>query len=80
MSIINAVFENGVFRPLDPVAIPDHQHVQLKVEQASELQLAQPTFPRMTPGVYPEEDEAFSDSDYEYRSVPPKAIFYVQAT
>jgi predicted DNA-binding antitoxin AbrB/MazE fold protein len=29
---IEAVYENGVFRPLSQVALPNHQHVVLRIE------------------------------------------------
>jgi predicted DNA-binding antitoxin AbrB/MazE fold protein len=33
---INAIFENGVFRPIDKVDIPDHCRVQIEVRQVQE--------------------------------------------
>lgn len=32
MSQIEAVFEHGVFRPLEPIALPENQRVQLEFE------------------------------------------------
>ncbi len=32
---IQAIFENGVFKPLDRVALPEHQRVTLKVENGA---------------------------------------------
>ena len=32
MSIISAVYENGVFRPTVPVALPEGTHVRVEVE------------------------------------------------
>ena len=31
--IIEAVYENGVFRPLEPVLLPDGEHVQVRVPE-----------------------------------------------
>ena len=31
MPIINAIFENGIFRPLDPVQLPEGSKVQLEI-------------------------------------------------
>ena len=31
--IIEAVYENGVFRPLEPVLLPDGEHVQVHVPE-----------------------------------------------
>lgn len=33
---INAIFEDGVFRPIDKVDIPDHCRVQIEVRQVQE--------------------------------------------
>ena len=30
---IEAVYENGVFRPLEPVLLPDGEHVQVRVPE-----------------------------------------------
>ena len=32
--VVRAIFENGVFRPLDPLELQEHQQVRLTVEQA----------------------------------------------
>ncbi len=34
--ILNAIYENGIFRPLKPLEIPEGQQVLLKVETLSE--------------------------------------------
>jgi predicted DNA-binding antitoxin AbrB/MazE fold protein len=31
--IIEAIYENGVFRPLEPVLLPDGEHVQVRVPE-----------------------------------------------
>ncbi|MEW6558421.1 MAG: antitoxin family protein [Elusimicrobiota bacterium] len=31
--VINAIFENGVFRPLSKIAFPEHQKVKLVIEE-----------------------------------------------
>lgn len=39
MAIVTAIFENGVFRPLGPVELPEHTHVEFvpKVTQVTVL-------------------------------------------
>jgi predicted DNA-binding antitoxin AbrB/MazE fold protein len=32
---IDAIYDNGVFRPLEPLAIPDGQRVHLRVDEQS---------------------------------------------
>ncbi len=32
---INAVYENGVLKPLEPVALPEHQQVQVSIRVSS---------------------------------------------
>jgi predicted DNA-binding antitoxin AbrB/MazE fold protein len=34
MNTVDAVYENGVFRPLENVALDDHQRVRLTIEPA----------------------------------------------
>ncbi len=34
---IEAIFENGVFRPLQPVDLPEHQHVTVQVPEPQEV-------------------------------------------
>jgi predicted DNA-binding antitoxin AbrB/MazE fold protein len=36
MDTIHAIFENGVFRPVVPVQLPEHSAVHLKIIDASE--------------------------------------------
>jgi predicted DNA-binding antitoxin AbrB/MazE fold protein len=36
MSAIPAIYENGVFRPLAPVDLPEHARVLVTVEQAED--------------------------------------------
>jgi len=33
---VEAIYENGVFRPLTPVALPDHEQVRLTVTRAAD--------------------------------------------
>ena len=35
MKAIHAIYENGVFRPLEPVDLPEHARVVVEPEQAS---------------------------------------------
>lgn len=32
MTHISAIFQNGVFKPLEPVTLPENQHVQIYVD------------------------------------------------
>lgn len=36
MSTIRAVFENGVFRPLLPLSLPEHAEVELELHQVQD--------------------------------------------
>ena len=36
--IIEAVYENGVFRPLEPVVLPEGEHVQVRVPEGPPIQ------------------------------------------
>jgi predicted DNA-binding antitoxin AbrB/MazE fold protein len=33
--VIEAVYENGVFRPLEPVVLPEGEHVQVRMSEPS---------------------------------------------
>ena len=37
---IKAIFENGVFRPLEPIALREHQEVTLSVSEGADENLA----------------------------------------
>jgi predicted DNA-binding antitoxin AbrB/MazE fold protein len=37
---IEAIFENGVFRPLTPVALPEHKRVSMSVELCPDAESA----------------------------------------
>ena len=32
---VRAIFENGVFRPLEPVTLPEHRQVMVSVDDSS---------------------------------------------
>jgi len=38
MKTIHAIFENGVFRPIEPVSLPDQCEVRLELREANDLQ------------------------------------------
>lgn len=42
---LRAIFENGVFRPLEPVTLDEHQHVLLDVTPASSDTASTPPAP-----------------------------------
>lgn len=69
---IETVFEKGVFRPLQPVALPEHRRVRIRLEDES-------TFPRLMPRAYDENASDVAVSDLDMVPVPPKAIHTVQA-
>ena len=79
MSTIDTVFEKGVFRPLQPVALPENRHIRINFEDPAVIGNCETTFPRLKPREYPEEYPDASDADYEYLAVPPKAIHTVRA-
>ena len=33
--VIEAIYENGVFRPLEPVTLPEGEHVEVRVPEVS---------------------------------------------
>ncbi len=37
MTIVTAIYENGILRPLTPLALPEHARVQIQVQQVSTL-------------------------------------------
>ena len=37
--VIQAIYENGVFRPLDPIELPDHSQVELFIHQPAQANL-----------------------------------------
>lgn len=42
MTTVEAIFENGVFRPLKNVDLPEHAHVQLAVTRWPEIDSGHP--------------------------------------
>ena len=78
MITIDTVFEKGVFRPLEPVAIHENKRIRIKIDSglygSSELR-----HPRLSPGVYPDDFPDVADSDFVYVAVPPKAVHTVSA-
>lgn len=78
-TMIETVFEKGVFRPLTPVAIAENRRVKIRVED-SELQGEQGlSHPRLEPLAYPDDFPEFSEADLAYASPPPKAVATVSA-
>jgi predicted DNA-binding antitoxin AbrB/MazE fold protein len=48
---IDAIYDNGVFKPLVPVSIPDQTHVKLTVDAESKVLLEGKTEPFVPPPV-----------------------------
>ena len=66
--LIDAVYENGVFRPVRPIVLADNQRVQLSLDDSvfqsvpgSELTEAPQ---RHMPPPFPEEDSIINDEPY----------------
>lgn len=76
---IDTIFEKGVFRPLQPVVLPENRHIRINFEDPAVIGNGETAFPRLPPREYPEEYPDVTDADFEYRAVPPKAIHTVQA-
>lgn len=70
---IRAIYEHGVFRPLDAVAFSDNERLVLHCEP-EEVER-----PRLVPGAYLDDTELPSAVDDDYRAVPPKVIGRVEA-
>jgi Protein of unknown function DUF104 len=75
---IDAIFENGVFRPLQSVALPEQQRVRLQFEEESQNGAGEITPPRLPPREYLDEPSLVTESDLEYVSMPPKSVHQVR--
>jgi len=51
MATITAVFENGIFRPLDPVHLPEHTRVEFEPRVQAEIP-SSPAMPEDVARVY----------------------------
>lgn len=76
---IETVFEKGVFRPLQPVALPENRRVRINIDDPSHNGTDHQPRPHLPPREYAEESYAVSDSEGDYQSVPPKAINTIRA-
>lgn len=72
---IRAIYEHGVFRPLDAVAFSDNEYLVLHCE----TQDVEPLPTRLVPGTYLDDAELPSAADDYYRPIPPKVIGRVEA-
>lgn len=77
---IDAIFENGVFRPLQSVALPEQQRVRLQWEEESQRGAGEATHPRLPPREYPDDPSGAVESDIEYVPMPPKSTHQIQAS
>ena len=55
---LDAIFSQGAFRPLEPLALPEGTRVHLRVEEETNLSPAQPTAKIHTPKLAHPEDAA----------------------
>lgn len=77
---IKAIFENGVFRPLQSVALQEQQRVRLLLEEeVSQNGAGEVMHPRLPPREYPDDPLGVTESEFEYASMPPKSIHPNQA-
>ena len=80
MMTIEAIFQNGVFRPLAAVPIPENRRVRITLDEGDVDPKMPPHYPRLSPSAYLEEFPEVPEPDHEYRPVPPKAVRTVPAT
>lgn len=78
-TMIDTIFEKGVFRPLKPVALAENQRVRIRLEES--LVPVEPVlaFPRHPPSPYPDDFQADPEPSYEYQPVPLKFMGTIQA-
>jgi len=76
---IETIFENGVFRPLQPVMIAENRRVLIEFEENPQDGMGDLTRPRLSPREYVDDYPDFADADIEYNSMPPKSINTVEA-
>lgn len=76
---IDTIFENGAFRPLKPLAIPENQRVEIQLEDFPLSHLDQPANPKLRPSVVPEETPAHPCDETDYQGVPPREINHIPA-
>ena len=78
MTSVETIFENGVFRPLSPVAIADNRRVNIHLDEIDFL--GEPAIPpRHSAGAYPDDHPEFSAPEMDYSPVPPKSAGTLKA-
>jgi predicted DNA-binding antitoxin AbrB/MazE fold protein len=77
---IETIFENGVFRPLQPVTLPANFRVRIAFEDTTPSEAASLFPPRVLPREYDDELSEVTVTDQEYTSVPPKSVTTVLAS
>lgn len=77
---IEAVFENGVFRPLHPVHFSEHQRVTLHVPDltAAEQCDQAPGRPAVVPNSAPADEDEENDLQIAYELLPPDDVRTIQ--
>lgn len=59
MSTVTAIYENGVFRPLEKITLPDHTQVEISLAEPAAARSAAPTIEEIMSFRYDgERDEA----------------------
>ena len=76
---VETIFEMGVFRPLQPVAIGENQHVTIHLADADLAGGRNRTPPRHAPGLYPDDHPEVAEVDSDYQPAPMKALGTVPA-
>lgn len=76
---IDTIFENGAFRPLKPLAIPENQRVEIQLEDFPQAHLDQPAIPKLRPSVVPDDAPAHQGEEAGYQRVPPREINRIPA-
>ena len=78
-TMIDTIFEKGVFRPLKPVALAENQLVKIRLEEPIPSGEPVLTFPRHAPSPYPQDFQEERESSFDYQSVPMKSAGTVHA-
>ena len=71
MSTIETIFENGVFRPLEPVSFPNNSRVKIWIEDREATEISQRSHTRLRPREYPDDYRDGSETDLDQPSIAP---------
>lgn len=56
MTVVEAIFESGVFRPVSPVELAEGMHVEVLVPEATGATVGKPVLASTSFGIFPHED------------------------